>query len=35
MAFQAKGPSHCVFKVIQHGYEIFQTILNLLMAKNM
>ena len=29
MAFQAKLPSHCVFKVIQYGYEIFQTVLSL------
>ena len=32
MAFQAKLPSKCVFKVfkvIQYSYEIFQTVLNL------
>ena len=29
MAFQAKLPSHCVFKVIQYSYEIFQTALSL------
>ena len=29
MAFQAKLPSHCVFKVMQYGYEIFQTVLSL------
>ena len=26
MVFQAKVLSHCVFKVIQYGYEIFQTV---------
>ena len=25
MAFQAKLPSQCVFKVIHYGYKIFQT----------
>ena len=29
MVFQTKLPSHCVFKVMQYGYEIFQTVLSL------
>ena len=29
LTFQAKLSSRCVFKVIQHGYEIFQTVLSL------
>ena len=29
LTFQAKLPSHCVFKVIKYGYEIFQTVLSL------
>ena len=36
MTFQAKLPSNC-FKVIQYGFEIFQTVLSLnwkIIAKN-
>ena len=29
IAFQAKLSSQCIFEVIEHGYEIFQTILSL------
>ena len=29
MVFQAKLPGPCVFKLMQYGYEIFQTVLNL------
>ena len=29
MVFQAKLPSQCVIKVIQYGYEVFQTVLSL------
>ena len=29
MAFQAKLLSRCIFKVIQYGYETFQTVLRL------
>ena len=29
MGFQAKLPNHCVFRVIEYDYEIFQTALNL------
>ena len=29
MAFQAKLPSHCIFKAIQYGYGTFQTVLRL------
>ena len=29
VAFQAKKPSQCVFKVTQYGYEIFQTVLSM------
>ena len=29
MVFQATLPDPCVFKLMQYGYEIFQTVLNL------
>ena len=29
MALQARLPSQCVFKVVQYGYETFQTVLSL------